>query len=143
MSARFNPAARTRTRTRSAAALGASATLRTSRPSTPPKETIVTAFMMRRRLIQELARATEHVLHIESQIVHRYVAGRGSAETIEANHIALRTDVTIPSLANAGFDCEACADRRRENFIGIVLRLFFEQFGAMHPNYAGRDAVLL
>src|SRR5438132_5359276 len=43
MSARFNPAARTRTRTRSAVGCGASATSRISRPSTPPKEVIVTA----------------------------------------------------------------------------------------------------
>src|SRR5438876_12399487 len=123
MSARFNPAARTRTRTRSAVARGASATSRTSRPSTPPKETIVTAFMMRRRLIQKLACATEDILDIESQILHGYLAGRGSAEAIEANHITLLTDVTIPSLTHAGLDCEACGDRWRQNTIAIVLRL--------------------
>src|SRR5439155_13926015 len=48
MSARFSPAARTRTRTRSAVGLGASATSRISRPSTPPKEVIVTTLMIYR-----------------------------------------------------------------------------------------------
>src|ERR1700738_2801165 len=43
MSARFNPAARTRTRTRSRVARGGSGTSRTFRPSTPPNETIVMA----------------------------------------------------------------------------------------------------
>src|ERR1041385_1049509 len=43
MSARFSPAARTSARTRSAAGLGASTASRISRPSTPPKEVMVTA----------------------------------------------------------------------------------------------------
>src|SRR5438874_3147387 len=43
MSARFSPAARTCTRTRSAVAFVASSTSRISRPSTPPKEVMVTA----------------------------------------------------------------------------------------------------
>src|SRR5882724_6692152 len=47
MSARFNPAARTRTRTRSRVAGGASGTSRISRPSTPPNETMVIAFILR------------------------------------------------------------------------------------------------
>src|SRR5260370_27892747 len=110
MSARFSPAARTGSRTRCAVARGASATSRTSRPSTPPKETIVTAFMMRRRLIQKLACATEDILNIESQVLHRHIAGGGSPEAIEADHITLRTDVAIPSLTYAGFDREARRD---------------------------------
>src|SRR6059036_354584 len=46
MSARFNPAARTRTRTRSSVGRGASATSRISKTSTPPKDVMVTAFIL-------------------------------------------------------------------------------------------------
>src|SRR6267142_383562 len=45
MSARFSPAARTRTRTRSRVAGGASRTSRISRPSTSPNDVIVIAFI--------------------------------------------------------------------------------------------------
>src|ERR1051326_3213742 len=45
MSARFNPAARTRTPTRSRVADGGLGTTRNSRASTPPNETMVTAFI--------------------------------------------------------------------------------------------------
>src|SRR5437867_10637952 len=85
----------------------------------------------------------QHVLDIESQILQCDVAWRRGAEAVEADHVAFRTDPSIPALPHAGFDRQPSGDRWRQNFVTIVLGLLFKQFNARHRHNSRGYAVLL
>src|SRR5207249_9985461 len=77
------------------------------------------------------------------QILQCDVAWRRGAEAVEADHVAFRTDPSIPALPHAGFDGQPSGDRWRQNFVAIVLGLLFKQFDAGHRHDSRRHAVFL
>src|SRR2546426_4842692 len=62
------------------------------------------------RLWQELAGPFDDILDVESQILQRHFAGCRCAETIETNDVTGWSNVAIPTLPHAGFNCQTSRD---------------------------------
>ena len=46
----------------------------------------------------------DHVLDGDAKLVHHHVAGSGNAESVNADHYAVKPDVLSPEVADAGLD---------------------------------------
>src|SRR5260370_23683962 len=77
-------------------------------------------------LLQQRPRVRQHILNIEPQILQRHITWSRSTKAVETNRITLWADITIPALPDPCFDRESRGDLWREDFVAIVLRLFFE-----------------
>ncbi len=57
---------------------------------------------------------------------------------IHADKTATGSDVAFPALSNAGFDCDASRDARRQDAVSIVAWLSLEQLPTGHADDADR-----
>src|SRR6185369_11732554 len=83
---------------------------------------------------------SQNVLDIEAKLAHYDIARGRSAKASEANYVALSAHVTVPTLANAGFNRKPCIDAGRQDFVAVLLGLLFEKFPARQGNDSRGDA---
>src|SRR5947208_12227047 len=87
-------------------------------------------------------RSLDHVLRVDAALFHNFRTRRTQSEFVQADHFAIKTDVLIPNLAHAGFDCDASAAFVRQDFFAIFFRLAIESFKTRHGNDANAVAEL-
>src|SRR5512135_1976315 len=99
-----------------------------------------------RRLSSRLAEAlyrSDNFVDGEAEVLEQGLGRRRRAETIDADHGAIEADVLAPVVADAGFDRDPLATRRRQHAVAVGLRLAVEQVRARHRHDARGNAFLL
>src|ERR687883_565323 len=88
-------------------------------------------------------RVAQNILDVEAKLAQGHIAFGGRAEAVNADAVALRSNVSVPTHARACLDCEARRDCGWQDTLAVVFRLLCEQLAAGHGDNARRRSILL
>ena len=71
---------------------------------------------------------------VDPEFFHYLVTGRTHTKAMEADDLSVETDVLIPKMRNARFDCHATPARSWQYFLTVVCGLPFESLETGHGN---------
>ncbi len=63
------------------------------------------------RALPKTSHRINYVLRVDAALFHHFAAGRAQPELVQPNNFAIETDVLIPNLGHASFDCDTFAAR--------------------------------